>query len=95
MFTGANSSDNGNAKLLSNLDDARKLNGGTLTLNADGSYSYAVDNANGTVNALNAMNGSVDSHSGGLTNRSTRPITTASRRYSTPPSATARRRGGA
>ncbi|MBD9378553.1 flagellar hook-associated protein FlgK [Pseudoxanthomonas sp. PXM04] len=31
--TGANSSDNGNAKLLSNLDDARKLNGGTLTLN--------------------------------------------------------------
>lgn len=32
--TGANSSDNGNAKLLSNLDDARVLNGGTLTLNA-------------------------------------------------------------
>ena len=31
--TGANSSDNGNAKLLSNLDDARVLNGGTLTLN--------------------------------------------------------------
>jgi flagellar hook-associated protein 1 FlgK len=31
--TGANSSDNGNAKLLSNLDDARALNGGTLTLN--------------------------------------------------------------
>ena len=31
--TGANSSDNGNARLLSNLDDARKLNGGTLTLN--------------------------------------------------------------
>ena len=30
--TGANSSDNGNAKLLSNLDDARVLNGGTLTL---------------------------------------------------------------
>ena len=31
--TGANSSDNGNARLLSNLDDARALNGGTLTLN--------------------------------------------------------------
>lgn len=31
--TGANSSDNGNAKLLSNLDDARVLNGGTLTIN--------------------------------------------------------------
>ena len=31
--TGANSSDNGNAKLLTNLDDARVLNGGTLTLN--------------------------------------------------------------
>ncbi|KRA43025.1 flagellar hook-associated protein FlgK [Pseudoxanthomonas sp. Root630] len=31
--TGANSSDNGNAKLLANLDDARVLNGGTLTLN--------------------------------------------------------------
>ena len=31
--TGANSSDNGNAKLLSNLDDALVLNGGTLTLN--------------------------------------------------------------
>lgn len=31
--TGANSSDNGNAKLLANLDDARALNGGTLTLN--------------------------------------------------------------
>ncbi|MEJ1098474.1 MULTISPECIES: flagellar hook-associated protein FlgK [unclassified Pseudoxanthomonas] len=30
---GANSSDNGNAKLLANLDDARALNGGTLTLN--------------------------------------------------------------
>ncbi|MEL1266248.1 flagellar hook-associated protein FlgK [Pseudoxanthomonas putridarboris] len=31
--TGANSSDNGNATLLANLDDARVLNGGTLTLN--------------------------------------------------------------
>ncbi len=31
--TGANSSDNGNARLLANLDDARALNGGTLTLN--------------------------------------------------------------
>ena len=31
--TGANSSDNGNAKLLCNLDDARVLNGGTQTLN--------------------------------------------------------------
>jgi flagellar hook-associated protein 1 FlgK len=31
--TGANSSDNGNAKLLANLDDARVLNGGTMTLN--------------------------------------------------------------
>lgn len=30
---GANSSDNGNATLLANLDDARVLNGGTLTLN--------------------------------------------------------------
>jgi flagellar hook-associated protein 1 len=30
---GANSSDNGNVKLLANLDDARALNGGTLTLN--------------------------------------------------------------
>lgn len=31
--TGANSSDNGNATLLANLDDARVLNTGTLTLN--------------------------------------------------------------
>lgn len=30
---GANSSDNGNANLLANLDDARVLNGGTTTLN--------------------------------------------------------------
>lgn len=31
--TGANSSDNGNATLLANLDDARVLNAGTMTLN--------------------------------------------------------------
>lgn len=31
--TGANSSDNGNVSLLANLDDARTLNSGTLTLN--------------------------------------------------------------
>ncbi|HVK52822.1 MAG TPA: flagellar hook-associated protein FlgK [Pseudoxanthomonas sp.] len=31
--TGANSSDNGNAKILANLDDLRALNGSTLTLN--------------------------------------------------------------
>ncbi len=31
--TGANSSDNGNARHLANLDDARALNSGTLTLN--------------------------------------------------------------
>lgn len=44
--TGANSSDNGNATLLANLDDARVLNGGTLTLNgAIGGLTTSVGSA--------------------------------------------------
>lgn len=44
--TGANSSDNGNVALLANLDDARLLNGGTLTLNgAIGGLTTSVGSA--------------------------------------------------
>ena len=36
---------------------------GTLTLNADGSYSYVVDNTNATVDALNGSDTLTDSFS--------------------------------